>query len=118
MKKYKQFHKELTIPLEQTDIFRLVLIILFAVIGVASLFIKAAFPLGIVFSFLAGCTSVAYLRIRRCLQEILVLQDRVQVYSRGGKLKRDVCFSNVKIVHQKIVWSNRFGTEAKCDALI
>ena len=36
----------------------------------------------------------------------------------GGKLKRDVCFSNVKTVHQKIVWSSRFKTEAKCDALI
>lgn len=118
MKKYKQFHKELTTPLEQTDFLRLLLMVLFAAIGVASLFIKAAFPLGIVFSFVAGCTSVAYLHIRRYFQELLILQDRVQVYSRGGKLKRDVCFSNVKIVHQKIVWSSRFKTEAKCDALI
>lgn len=118
MKKYKQFHKELTIPLEETEFPRLILMFVFAAIGVSSLFIKAAFPLGIVFSLVTGCASVAYLRIRRCLQELLVLQDRIQVYSRGGKLKRDVCFSNVKIAHQKIVWSKIYASEAKCDALI
>lgn len=116
MKKYKQFHKELTTPSEQTDIFRLILIILFFVTGVAFLFVKEVFPLGIVFLFATGCTSVAHIHRRRYFQELLVLQDRVQVYSRGGKLKRDVCFSNAKIAHQKIVWSKRFGT--KCDALI
>jgi len=88
MKKYKQFHKELTTPSEQTDIFRLILIILFFVIGVAFLFAKEMFPLGIVFLFVAGGAGVAHIHRRRYFQQLLVLQDRVQVYSRGGQIKK------------------------------
>ena len=116
MQKINQLSKELTASLESFDLLRNLSPIIFAILGIVCLCIEGAFPAGIVFLTVAGCMGGVWISVRKYYRQIALLPDRVQVYTRGGKLKRELLFSDFKISRQDIVLDERYDT--KCDALI
>lgn len=116
MKKWNQFHKGITAPLEQMDWLRNSLPIAFALLGIACFLIEDATPIGFVFFAISACFGIVWLLARKYYNQIVLLQDRIQVYTRGGKLKRELLFSDFKISRQIVVLNERLDT--KCDALI
>ena len=116
MQKINQLHKALTASLEGFDLLRSLSTIISTVLGIVCICIEDTFPAGIVFLAFAGCMGGAWLSARKYYRQIALLQDRVQVYTRGGKLKRELIFSDFEISRQDIVLNERYDT--KCDALI
>lgn len=111
MKKYDQFHKNLTIPILRATVPYYIAISLCVAGSVAAAFFTEDLSWSPLALFIAGYITIAYLYKRKFLRQIVVFEDRVQLYARGGTLKQEYLFADMKVSRQNVVWNERFGTE-------
>ena len=111
MQKYDQFHKNLTIPILRAKNPCYIVISL----CIAGSVVAAFFEGGLIWSqlalFIAGYMTIGYSYKRKFLRQIVIVEDRVQLYARGGTLKQEYLFADMKVSRQNVVWNERFGTE-------
>ena len=117
MERDNQHNKEITIPLERTDLGRIILIAALAVGGIAFLFDKDTVPISFAFWLIAVFAGGLHASIRKNMRKVEICADRLRLFSRSGKLIREYLFADVKIVRREVSVNERFRME-KHDAMI